>query len=333
MTGMIFHGIDDMKKILYIIGLALFSAGLLTGCDTINGQHDDNTAEQTTREFLVFMDPYTRTALQDDYCIEWSVGDRIAVSDGKEWYAFEAAESGFPARFVGEAPAADKYLAVYPFTEGLVCDENGVSVEVPAVQTVSSSVPSPEADRWVGESRGSILQMRNVCGHILMSIQADDITAITVEGVSGEVMAGKMTAEVTPEGLIMTPSEEASRSVRIVPASGEAFTSGAYCISLAPVTFRNGLLLSFDRLGGGRSYRTFTDSIDVEASSIVSIGNWDLSAPEIGKVTTGTVTLTRAKALLTGSMTVTNFAADKVTCGFEYKTASATGSRSLSINC
>ena len=321
---MTFHGISNMKKILYIIGLALLSATLLTGCDTINGHSKKNNAEQATTEFLVFMDPYTRTSLQEDYSVDWNVGDKIAVSDGKGCYEFEATANGSPARFVGNAPAADKYFAVYPFAEEVVCDESGILVEVPAVQAVSSSAPSPGLDCWVGESRGSILQMRNVCGHILMSIEADDITAITLDGVSGEVLAGKMMAKITSDGLVVTPTEEASRSVKIVPVSGEVFTSGAYCVSLAPAILKNGLMLSFDRLDGGRSYRTLSDSINVAGASIVNIGNWDLSAPEIGKVTTGAVTLTRSKVLLNGSMTVTNFSADKVTCGFEYKTASAT---------
>ena len=324
MIGTTFHGIDNMKNILYIIGFALLSQALFTGCDNINGQPDENAAGLTTKEFLVFMDPYTRTSLQDDYSVEWNVGDRISVSDGTQWYTFEATESGFPARFKGEAPAADKYFAVYPFSEELVCGENGILIEIPAVQAVSSSEPSPETDSWVGESRGSILQMKNACGHIVMSIQADDITAITIEGVGAEVLSGKMMAKISSDGLQLAPTEEACCSVKIVPASAEVLTSGEYCISLAPTTFKNGLLLSFDRLGGGRSYRTLTGPIDISGSSIVNIGNWDLSAPEIAKVTTGAVTLTRAKVLLTGSMTVTNFVADKITCGFEYKTSSAT---------
>ena len=324
MTGMTFHGINDMKKITNIIGLALLSGALLTGCETMNGHSEKNNAEQAATEFLVFMDPYTRASLQEDYSIEWSVGDKIAVSDGKEWYGFEAAEAGYPARFTGEAPAADKYLAVYPFTKEYVCDEDGVIVDIPSVQTVSSSVPSPDADCWVGESRGSILQLRNVCGHIVMSLEADDITAITFEGINSEVLSGKIKAQINSNGLTATPTEESVRSVMIVPASGETFVSGSYCVSIAPATFKRGILLSFDRLGGGRSYRTLPDSINVAGSSIVNIGNWDLSAPEIAKVTTGAVTLTRAKVLLTGSMTVTNFVADKITCGFEYKTSSAT---------
>ena len=324
MTGMTFHGINDMKKITNIIGLALLSGALLTGCETMNGHSEKNNAEQAATEFLVFMDPYTRASLQEDYSIEWSVGDKIAVSDGKEWYGFEAAEAGYPARFTGEAPAADKYLAVYPFTKEYVCDEDGVVVDIPSVQTVSSSVPSPDADCWVGESRGSILQLRNVCGHIVMSLEADDITAITFEGINSEVLSGKIKAQINSNGLTATATEESGRSVRIVPASGETFVSGSYCVSIAPATFKRGILLSFDRLGGGRSYRTLPDSINVAGASIVNIGNWDLSAPEIGTVTTGEVALTRAKAVLNGSMTVTNFVADKMTCGFEYKTVSAT---------
>lgn len=321
---MTFHGIDNMKKITNIIGLAFLSGALLTGCETMNGHSEANNPEQATTEFLVFMDPYTRASLQDDYSVEWNVGDRISVSDGTQWYTFEATESGFPARFKGEAPAADKYFAVYPATSESVCDEDGVVIEIPAVQTVASATPSPEADCWVGESRGSILQLRNVCGHIVMSLEADDITAITFEGTNSEVLSGKIKAQINSNGLTAAPTEESGRSVRIVPASGETFVSGSYCVSIAPATFKRGILLSFDRLGGGRSYRTLPDSINVAGASIVNIGNWDLSAPEIGRVTTGAVTLTRSKVLLNGSMTVTNFSADKVTCGFDYKTVSAT---------
>ena len=324
MTGMTFHGINDMKKITNIIGLALLSGALLTGCETMNWHSEKNNAQQASTEFLVFMDPYTRASLQEDYSIEWSVGDKIAVSDGKEWYGFEAAEAGYPARFTGEAPAADKYLAVYPFTKEYVFDEDGVVVDIPSVQTVSSSVPSPDADCWLGESRGSILQLRNVYGHILMSLEADDITAITFEGINSEVLSGKIKAQINSNGLTATPTEESVRSVMIVPTSGETFVSGSYCVSIAPVTFKRGILLSFDKLGGGRSYRTLQDSINVAGSSIVNIGNWDPYAPEIGTVTTGEVAVTRAKAVLNGSMTVTNFVADKMTCGFEYKTVSAT---------
>ena len=321
---MTFHGIDSMKKITNIIGLALLSGALLTGCETMNGHSEANNPEQATTEFLVFMDPYTRASLQDDYSAQWNVGDRISVSDGNDWYGFEAAESGFPARFIGEAPAADKYFAVYPAASEAVCDEDGVVVEIPAVQSVASAVPSPEADCWVGESRGSILHMRNVCGHIVMSIVADDIKAITFEGTNSEVLAGKLKTQINSDGLTVIPTEESGRSVMIIPTSGETFASGSYCVSLAPATFRHGMLLTFDRLGGGRSYRTLTDSISVASASVVNIGNWDLSAPEIGTVTTGEVALTRAKAVLNGSMTVTNFVADKMTCGFEYKTVSAT---------
>ena len=321
---MTFHGIDDMKKIIYIIAITLWSGALLTGCDTKDRDSEENNAGQAATEFLVFMDPYTRASLQEDYSVEWNVGDRISVTDGNDWYAFEAAEAGFPARFTGSAPAADKYFAVYPSSAESVCDEDGIVVEIPSVQAVASSTPSPEADRWVGESRGSILHMKNVCGHIVMSLVGDDIKAITFEGTNNELLSGKLKTQINSGSLTVSPTEESGRSVMIVPASGETFASGSYCISVAPVTFRHGMLLTFDRVGGGRSYRTLTDSISVAGASIVNIGSWDLSAPEIGKVTTGSVSLTRAKAVLNGSMTVTNFVADKMTCGFEYKTVSAT---------
>lgn len=324
MTEMIFHGIDNMRNAAYIIGFGLLSGLLLTGCDNMEGQPEENVEGQTVNKFLVFMDPYTRASLLDDYSVEWNVGDKIAVSDGDGWYAFEAAESGLPAEFIGEAPAADKFLAVYPFTDEAVLTEDGVMVEIPSVQEVSSGTPSPQADLWIGESRGSILQMRNVCGHILMSVEADDITAITLEGINNEVISGEIAARITADGLMLTPVAESVRSVTIVPASAETFTSGSYCFSIAPTTFERGLLLSFDRKSGGRSYRMLADSIIVSASSVVNIGNWDLTAPELGTVTTGAVQLTGAKAVLNGSMSVTNFIADRMTCGFEYKTVSAT---------
>ena len=329
MTRTTLHGIDNMKKILYIIGFVLLSQALFTGCDNMNGQPDGNAPAQITKEFLVFMDPYTRTSLREDYSVEWSAGDKIAVSDGKELYEFAAAETGCPVRFTGEAPAADKYFAIYPYTDETIWDEDGVIINIPVEQTVSSAAPSPDADYWLGESRGSILQMRNACGHVFVSLEGDNITAITLEGVNGEGLAGKMMAKISSDSLSIIPTEDASSIVKILPASGETFSPGLYCVAVAPIVLKRGLLLSFDRLGGERSYRTLTDSISISGSSIVNIGNWDLTAPELGFVTTGSVMLKCDKALLNGSLAVTNFAADRMSCGFEYKTASATEWRSV----
>ena len=188
----------------------------------------------------MFMTPYTRATLLDDYSVEWEAGDRIALYDGNSWHGYETVEGGHPAKFVGEAALADKYVAVYPYSDAIVRTDEGVVVEIPSVQSVALADPFPEADVWVGESRGAIIEMNNICGHLLLSLEAEDITAITIEGMNGEPLSGKMEAVLSSDGLVVEPVEESSTSIRLVPASGETFTSGSYCFACAPFCFTAG---------------------------------------------------------------------------------------------
>ena len=66
MTGMTFHGIDDMKKVLYIIGLGLVALAFSTGCDALDERKTDGGATQAGKEFTVVMTTDTRATLADD---------------------------------------------------------------------------------------------------------------------------------------------------------------------------------------------------------------------------------------------------------------------------
>ena len=311
-----------MRKRILLHTLIIALASVLTGCEN---PYDKVSQEQESyQDFTVFITPYTRAQLnQDDYSVAWKQGDEIAVFDGAEWSQLKAIESGSPARFSGDIVPDGECIAAYPSDRKPEVADGKIFVDVPSEQAVSSATPSPATDLRLGLSRGRLIMMNAPLGYLTLSVNVDNITAITLEGCKGEMLSGKMQADLTYEGVTLSETLESYPQIRLTPAEGDTFKAGTYCCEIAPVALSEGLVLTFQREGCSKAQRTLPNPVNIKPSSVTDLGMWDLSAPEIESVTTLSATVSGDKALLSGRMSVVNFDPAKVTCGFEYKTASA----------
>ena len=311
-----------MRKRILLHTLIIALASVLTGCEN---PYDKVSQEQESyQDFTVFITPYTRAQLnQDDYSVAWKQGDEIAVFDGAEWSQLKAIESGSPARFSGDIVPEGECIAAYPSDRKPEVADGKIFVDVPSEQAVSSATPSPATDLRLGLSRGRLIMMNAPLGYLTLSVNVDNITAITLEGCKGEMLSGKMQADLTYEGVTLNETLESYPQIRLTPAEGETFKAGTYCCEIAPVALSEGLVLTFQREGGSKAQRMLPNPVNIKPSSVTDLGMWDLSAPEIESVTTLSATVSGDKALLSGRMSVVNFDPEKVTCGFEYKRASA----------
>ena len=154
--------------------------------------------QESYQDFTVFITPYTRAQLnQDDYSVAWKQGDEIAVFDGAEWSQLKAIESGSPARFSGDIVPDGECIAAYPSDRKPEVADGKIFVDVPSEQAVSSATPSPATDLRLGLSRGRLIMMNAPLGYLTLSVNVDNITAITLEGCKGEMRSGKIQADLT----------------------------------------------------------------------------------------------------------------------------------------
>ncbi len=213
--------------------------------------------------------PGTKTYL-DNLFIKWdSVNDRISVfSTGganTECSITSLENDGTKAIFSGSVPASDSYLAVYPYNSEFTGDPSTgtVTAVIPTEQLIPSGMNvAPQSMVSVAmANQANEFTFANVFGVMQLTISADDITSVTVEGNTEAKLSGKVTiAENSGNPTITNITGQGVAHVTIKPQGGGAFAPGTYYAIMLPNALSDGFKVIFTKSDGTVGARSWSNS-------------------------------------------------------------------------
>ena len=197
----------------------------------------------------------SRTVVESGVHVYWEPGDEIAVFMGEKAAKFTTditAASGtatFKGTFGDQGwPEEPDLWAVYPFSEEAVFDGETISTVLPSEQVAREGSFGKDMNLAIAHSSVTTLQFYNVGGGIRFSVTEEGIKKVMFEGLSGEIISGKvkigMDENGKPEVKEVTGG---SQFITLLPPAGkETFEPGAwYYIVAIPGSLEGGYKLRF----------------------------------------------------------------------------------------
>ena len=255
-----------MKKLFTIFCASVFI--LAVACQQVETLVEPEVVEGP--EFSARIEEFggeTKTALAYGNSVVWSIGDQLAIFQGKsvaDKYQVKSDCAGttsgtfeIVANGTGSQAATFKTnIAVYPYLDELVCTpvtENGAyqitGVTIPSVQTYLAGSFSDESFLMAAMSDGSddhTLNFKNLCGALKLQLKGTmKVKSIVLQGHDGEKLSGDAVVTVFQDGVLPVVSMSADASERITLDCGEgvqldADTATDFIMSIPPTAFEKG---------------------------------------------------------------------------------------------
>ena len=197
----------------------------------------------------------SRTVVESGVHVYWEPGDEIAVFMGEKSAKFTTditAASGtatFKGTFGDTTWPEDLDLwAVYPFSEDAVFDGETITTTLPSEQVAREGSFGKDMNLAIAHSNSSTLQFYNVGGGIRFSVTEEGIRKVMFEGLSGEIISGKVKIGLDESGKpIVQEVTGGSQFITLLPPTGkETFEPGAwYYIVAIPGALEGGYKLRF----------------------------------------------------------------------------------------
>ena len=233
-----------------ILSMAVAAAALLSCAKEMNP--DQGGVNNTDKELMTIVAQVeqqveTKTSLSGNV-VSWTESDKLSVFSGIENVLFELKEinNGY-GKFEGDAPAAETYYALYPYSTTATISEDGViSTVLPCNQNGVAGSFDNELNISVAKFASEAMTMRNVCGLVKFNITRSDVTSVTLFGNGHEYLAGAIDITIAEDG---TPSYTVKNGVKYVmltPKTGETFAPGTYYFTVLPQTLKGGMSLVYN---------------------------------------------------------------------------------------
>ena len=197
----------------------------------------------------------TKTVVESGVHVFWEPGDEIAVFTGEQSAKFTTditAASGtaiFKGTFGDTTWPEDLDLwAVYPFSEDALFDGETITTTLPSEQVAREGSFGKDMNLAIAHSNSSTLQFYNVGGGIRFSVTEEGIRKVMFEGLSGEIISGKVKIGLDESGKpIVQEVTGGSQFITLLPPTGkETFEPGAwYYIVAIPGALEGGYKLRF----------------------------------------------------------------------------------------
>ena len=171
----------------------------------------------------------TKTVVEEGVHVFWEPGDEIAVFMGEQSAKFTTditAATGtatFKGTF-GDAtwPEDLDLWAVYPFSEDAVFDGETITTTLPSEQVAREGSFGKDMNLAIAYSNSSTLQFYNVGGGIRFSFTEEGIKKVVFEGLSGEILSGKVKIGLDENGLPKVQEvSDGSQSITLLPPAGQ----------------------------------------------------------------------------------------------------------------
>ena len=183
----------------------------------------------------------TKTVVESGVHVFWEPGDEIAVFTGEQSAKFTTditAASGtvtFKGTF-GDAtwPEDMDLWAVYPFSEDAVFDGETITTTLPSEQVAREGSFGKDMNLAIAHSNSSTLQFYNVGGGIRFSVTEEGIKKVMFEGLSGEIISGKVKIGFEDGLPVVKEVTGGSQFITLLPPTGkETFEPGAWYFIVA----------------------------------------------------------------------------------------------------
>lgn len=285
-----------MKKTFTI----LFTSLLLSGaCQQVEPLAEPQVAEGP--EFTAVnegFDDRTKTVLAYGNSIVWSIGDHIAVFQGRavaDKYVIKDGHEGsrigeFSILENGEGTSAVSYhtnIAMYPYSESLICTPVMEDGTVTSYKITGASIPTVQnyvADSFADDSflmaalTSSLddhnLNFKNICGALKLQLKGTaKVKKIELTGSNGEFLSGDATVTLYADGSApsIAIAEDASDVVILDCGEGvqlnEDFSTD-FLLSIPPTSFVDGFTAIITDTHGGMTKLTTSASNNVGRSYI-----------------------------------------------------------------
>ena len=259
-------------KIGHII-IALAAAALAASCSI--GTIDESQAPLVYREFTATLDPSTRTGLDANLKVLWDQsGESITIVDeqgiGYKLNQQSVSSDRRTATFSGAVPASGCILAVYPSQDNIDYDDGALTLTLPHEQAPVEGSFASGANITISKVSGNNLSFKNICGILSFTVNADNVTSISLsaEEQSGGALTGA--AVVGFEGENPYALSDSQSGKKHVELSGAIARCKRYMAIVYPGTYGNLKLIFTDSKGRTASFDRSTP-ITVQRSKIVNI--------------------------------------------------------------
>lgn len=238
-----------MKKSLF------FAAALLSLAACTRNQEIDIPDADMVLTARTESSADTRTVVESGVHVFWEPGDEIAVFSGERSGKFTTdltAASG-TATFkgtLGEETWTEgmDLWAVYPYSEEAVFDGETITTVLPSEQLAREGSFGKDVNLTVAHSNSASLQFYNVGGGIRFSVTEEGIKKVIFEGLSGEIISGKVKIGFDGNGIpVVKEVSGGSQFITLLPPTGkETFEPGVwYYIVAIPGSLEGGYKLRF----------------------------------------------------------------------------------------
>ena len=192
----------------------------------------------------------TRTVVEGETHVYWEPGDEIKVfSGGKSGkFATDITEFSAIAEFKGALNVDDgaDIWAVYPYFQDAIFSGETISTVLPSEQVARSGSFGKDMNLAIAHSTSSTLQFYNVGGGVRFSLSQDGISEVVLEGLKGEILAGKVKVGFQDGNPFIQEITDGKTSITITPPNGEAFKKNAwYYIVAIPGALESGFTFHF----------------------------------------------------------------------------------------
>lgn len=255
-----------MKKRFYLGLVALFSLAACTRSQEWVVPEGDLALFAVTEGSA-----QSRTVVEDETHVYWEPGDAIRVFSGSKSGQFTTnltSPSG-SATFIGTlgedgwSEGMDLWAA-YPYSEEASFDGESVTMTLPSEQVARAGSFGKDMNLSVAHSTTSALQFYNVGGGVRFSLAEEGIQEIVLEGMDGEVLAGRIKVGFQDGIPAITDVTEGKTSITIAPSEGGSFSKDTwYYIVAVPGALDKGFKLHFHQ-ADGLGFRVFDKPVMVK---------------------------------------------------------------------
>jgi hypothetical protein len=254
-----------MKKSLFFAAalLALVACTREMNVDTLVGDMTITARTETSAD--------TKTVVDGGTHVYWEPGDEIKVFAGGKSGKFttDIAASSATATFNGTL-GEDAWTegmdlwAVYPYSKDAVFSDGTITTVLPSEQVARAGSFGKGMNLAIAHSTTSDLQFSNVGGGIRFTLAEEGIAKVTIEGLKGETLAGKVKVGFQDGKPAIMEVMEGKTAITLTPSEGETFAKDTqYFIVAIPGALEDGFKMCFrkaDALGS----RVFDKAIAIK---------------------------------------------------------------------
>lgn len=279
-----------MRTFNFSTGVAAAIAALvsLNSCqkDVQSEMNQSDVVRQEMSFTAVSNGPSTRTELQHDNSIFWSVNDSIKVFQGTLGEGKFVADNQEPSAMatfkgymeyvvgsIGASSSSIDFWGVNPYDSGSSCDGKSVTVNVHPCQDAYAGGFKPGLFPSVAKSGNSALAFYNVCGGVKLRLTQKGIRRITFSGNDEESLAGNIRVSFDANDLPAHTVVNGSNAVTL-SAANEFEIGEWYYIVLLPGNLEKGFTITFET-DEAKAVRRVDKAVTVLRSRFAVLDNID----------------------------------------------------------